>query len=314
MIKWYIKELSKLSGVPVRTLHHYDAIGLLKPSLRGTNNYRLYSEEDLLKLQRIIALKFFGFSLAKIKTLLAENISVLEHFAAQSEILRKKANELVKASETLDEVIKDCSNNKSVPWKTVIKLIEVYQMTEKLEKTWAGQVMTPEELKEYAEFEHKLKTQYSSKDKADFENKWAELVKLINKNVDTDPGGSIGIKLAEKVMNLINPLYGGQKVLRKSIWEKGFKGGHFNKETGMTEDTVSWLDKAMKAYYKDRIYNILAGVDIEEEAVVRKQWLDLFDELCGDSSELKSEVLGVIMKDSNISTQAKDWIKKIHNA
>jgi hypothetical protein len=71
----------------------------------------------------------------KIQTLLAGNISMNEHFAAQSEILRKKAKELVKASEALNEVIKDCSKTKSVPWKTVIKLIEVYHMTEKLEKT-----------------------------------------------------------------------------------------------------------------------------------------------------------------------------------
>ncbi len=63
MTQWYAKELSNLTQVSVRTLHHYDQIGLLKPSLRQSNNYRLYSEKDLLKLQQIIALKFFGFEL-----------------------------------------------------------------------------------------------------------------------------------------------------------------------------------------------------------------------------------------------------------
>ena len=56
---WYIKAFADLTGVSVRTLHHYDKIGLLKPSIRQANGYRLYSEADLLKQQQIIALKFF---------------------------------------------------------------------------------------------------------------------------------------------------------------------------------------------------------------------------------------------------------------
>lgn len=55
MKQWYAKQLSKLTQVSVRTLHHYDKIGLLKPSLRLENGYRLYSEKDLLLLQQIIA-------------------------------------------------------------------------------------------------------------------------------------------------------------------------------------------------------------------------------------------------------------------
>jgi len=51
MKQWYANELSKLIQVSVRTLHHYDKIGLLKPELRLSNGYRVYSEKDLLKLQ-----------------------------------------------------------------------------------------------------------------------------------------------------------------------------------------------------------------------------------------------------------------------
>ncbi|HAT9096872.1 TPA: MerR family DNA-binding transcriptional regulator, partial [Legionella pneumophila subsp. pneumophila] len=60
MTQWFVKDLSQLTSVSVQTLHHYDRIGLLKPSLRLANGYRVYSEKDLLKLQQIIALKFFG--------------------------------------------------------------------------------------------------------------------------------------------------------------------------------------------------------------------------------------------------------------
>ena len=69
MAQWRIKEISDLTKISVRTLHHYDKIGLLKSSMRESNGYRWYSEGDLAKLQQIIALKFFGFSLGQIKTM-----------------------------------------------------------------------------------------------------------------------------------------------------------------------------------------------------------------------------------------------------
>lgn len=84
MTQWFVKNLSKLTGVTVQTLHHYDRIGLLKPSLRLANGYRIYSEKDLLQLQQIIALKFFGFKLSQIKTLITEEKSALQHFNAQA--------------------------------------------------------------------------------------------------------------------------------------------------------------------------------------------------------------------------------------
>ena len=49
-----VKQLSKLAGVTPRTLHHYDDIGLLKPSRVGDNGYRYYGEDALLRLQQIL--------------------------------------------------------------------------------------------------------------------------------------------------------------------------------------------------------------------------------------------------------------------
>lgn len=79
MTKWYVKDSSKLTNISVQTLHYYDHIDLLKPSLRMSNGYRIYSEKNLLKLQQIIALKFFGFELAQIQTLLNGKVEAFEH-------------------------------------------------------------------------------------------------------------------------------------------------------------------------------------------------------------------------------------------
>ena len=49
-----VKQLADLAGVSRRTLHHYDDVGLLKPSTQGRNRYRYYDDEALLRLQQIL--------------------------------------------------------------------------------------------------------------------------------------------------------------------------------------------------------------------------------------------------------------------
>ena len=63
------KEFANLAGVTVRTLHHYDRLGLLKPQ-RAESGYRLYRESDLERLEQIVALKFLGLPLKEIRELL----------------------------------------------------------------------------------------------------------------------------------------------------------------------------------------------------------------------------------------------------
>ena len=56
-----VQEVAKIAGVSVRTLHHYDGIGLLKPSNIGSNRYRYYNDEDLKLLQHILFFKNSDF-------------------------------------------------------------------------------------------------------------------------------------------------------------------------------------------------------------------------------------------------------------
>jgi DNA-binding transcriptional MerR regulator len=64
---YLVKEVAQLSGVSVRALHHYDAIGLLTPSGRTAAGYRLYSEHDLLRLQQIMLSRKLGLPLEAIR-------------------------------------------------------------------------------------------------------------------------------------------------------------------------------------------------------------------------------------------------------
>ena len=57
---------AELTGVSIRTLHHYDRLGLLRPSARSEAGYRFYASRDLLRLQQIVTLRSLGFSLSSI--------------------------------------------------------------------------------------------------------------------------------------------------------------------------------------------------------------------------------------------------------
>ena len=65
--QYQVKEVAEQSGVSIRALHHYDAIGLLVPSLRTAAGYRLYSEGDLLRLQQILIGRELGLPLEEIR-------------------------------------------------------------------------------------------------------------------------------------------------------------------------------------------------------------------------------------------------------
>lgn len=70
MDTWTVGELAAQTGLTVRTLHHYDEIGLARPSQRSAAGHRRYTSADVRRLHRIVALRGFGFSLAEIGALL----------------------------------------------------------------------------------------------------------------------------------------------------------------------------------------------------------------------------------------------------
>ena len=64
---YQVKEVARASGLTVRALHHYDSIGLLVPSARSGSGYRLYDDDDLLRLQQILIGRELGLSLEAIR-------------------------------------------------------------------------------------------------------------------------------------------------------------------------------------------------------------------------------------------------------
>ncbi len=101
-----VRQLAAISGVTVRTLHHYDEIGLLLPAVVGTNSYRYYGRKELLRLQRILFHRELGVPLSTIAELLdlegEDQIDVLKRHREKLEAERERYRVLI---ETIDRTI-----------------------------------------------------------------------------------------------------------------------------------------------------------------------------------------------------------------
>ncbi len=96
-----IGELAKRAGISVRALHHYDALGLLRPGERSEGGYRLYGQADVMRLHTILTLKSFGCSLDEIRRalelgqaalpdILARQMAALDEAASRALTLRER--------------------------------------------------------------------------------------------------------------------------------------------------------------------------------------------------------------------------------
>lgn len=110
-----VKQLAAISGVTVRTLHHYDEIDLLKPAFTGANGYRYYGRRELLRLQRILFHRELGVPLTAIAELLDlegdDQIEVLRRHREKLESERERYRVLI---ETIDRTIGDLSGANSM--------------------------------------------------------------------------------------------------------------------------------------------------------------------------------------------------------
>jgi DNA-binding transcriptional MerR regulator len=92
---WTVGQVAEEYGVTVRTLHHYDAIGLLRPSERTHSGYRRYTEADLRRLQSIVVYRRLGFSLDEVGELLeADGDDLVRHLRRQRDAVTARMGEL----------------------------------------------------------------------------------------------------------------------------------------------------------------------------------------------------------------------------
>jgi MerR family transcriptional regulator, thiopeptide resistance regulator len=101
-----VHQLATMAGISVRTLHHYDHIGLLKPSARTAAGYRLYGTEDLLRLQQILLYRELGLPLEEIRRILDNpGFDPVEALTQHKRTLELHAERLARLLHTIDRTI-----------------------------------------------------------------------------------------------------------------------------------------------------------------------------------------------------------------
>ncbi|MER7173764.1 MULTISPECIES: MerR family transcriptional regulator [Streptomyces] len=105
-MSYSVGHVAGLAGVTVRTLHHYDEIGLLAPSERSYAGHRRYSDEDLDRLQQILFYRELGFPLDEVKVLLDDpGVDPQEHLRRQHELLADRIEQLQKMATAVEQAM-----------------------------------------------------------------------------------------------------------------------------------------------------------------------------------------------------------------
>ena len=136
-------QFAKKASVTLRTLRFYDKVGLLSPTQHTDSGYRLYGDEDLLKLEQILALKFLGLSLDEIRFCLERGPGKLEHLLAQQRemMLEKRAQ--------LDSIVDAIGRTEallqsgSCDWESIARVIQVIRMEQQTD--WVKKYFTDEQ-------------------------------------------------------------------------------------------------------------------------------------------------------------------------
>lgn len=124
-----ISEFAKRSGVTVKTLRYYDKIGLLQPSIKTDAGYRIYCDEDFIKLQQITTLKFIGLSLEEIKKLINKKSENLESIIdIQTKALEENQKHIEVVLMALNKAKKQIKENGFLEVQQLIDITKITNM------------------------------------------------------------------------------------------------------------------------------------------------------------------------------------------
>ena len=223
---YQVHDFAKRAGVTVRALHHYDRLGLLKPSGRTEAGYRLYTDRDFVRLEQIVALKFIGFPLSKIRELLdRKGLDLAETLGEQRRIIGAKRDHLDRAVQAIERAEQAVATGKPSDWEPFRKIIEVIQMQTR--KDWMKKYYTEEQLAD-------LKERWSPEVQAESELGWAALARDTEAAIarGEDPVSEVGRNLAFRRQELQRQFTGGDPEMEKSLqklyadqnnWPQSFK-------------------------------------------------------------------------------------------
>ncbi|HKB36497.1 MAG TPA: MerR family transcriptional regulator [Gemmataceae bacterium] len=213
-----VGELARRTGLTVRTLHHYDAIGLLRPSLHTEAGYRLYTAGDIARLQQVISLRQLGFGLDEIRDCLDRpGFSPLEIIDLHVARLREQIELQRKLCARLETLAVHVRAAGEVSADEFLRTIEEMTMLEAM----AEKYFTPEQLQVIKERREEVGQEHLER----MQETWAELIALIRTEMEkgTDPADAKVQALARRWQDLLHESTGGDPEIQeamKRLWEE----------------------------------------------------------------------------------------------
>ncbi|MFN7160618.1 MAG: MerR family transcriptional regulator [Candidatus Gracilibacteria bacterium] len=240
MESWNIGTLAKILGISVRTLHHYEQIGLLSSTKRGQNNYRIYNKENLAELQKIICLKYLGYSLKDIKSMLQDT----------------RHTPLAIIDTSLEKVEKEISVRKELS----LKLSHLKRFMQQ------HQDISPEEFISFIYFMNTMQDHYTEEEMDFFEkrrkevgeerikeveNAWPILIQKVKDAMKKglDPKDPYVQTLATQWKGLVAEFTGGNIQIEnkvKNLYEKSYEQNTQVYEGAPTKEMMEFIGKAMQ--------------------------------------------------------------------
>jgi MerR family transcriptional regulator, thiopeptide resistance regulator len=228
--QWKIGDLAKRTGVSIRTLHHYDEIGLLSPSDRTESGHRLYGYEEVVRLQQILSLRQMGFSLEQIREMLDrpdfDVRRVIELHVARLREQIATQQDLCARLEAIATHYSTASAEDFIKAIEVMTMFEKYYTTEQLETlAQRGEQLGEARMREVAE-------------------EWPRLMADVRAEMQrgTDPADPRVQALAKKWMDLIHEFTGGDAGIHQSL------SNMYRGESGLAEQ--QGLDAGINEYIR----------------------------------------------------------------
>jgi DNA-binding transcriptional MerR regulator len=234
-----VGELARRTRLTVRTLHHYDDIGLLRPSLHSGSGHRLYTAADIARLQQVLSLRSLGLSLDEVRACLdGPDFSprrVLEMHLAR---LRQEIDQSHRLCRVLEALALRLGAAEEVSAEEFLQAIEEMSMYEKY--------YTPEQRKQLEE----RRGQVGEERIKQVQEEWPRLHAEVQAEMDrgTDPTSPRVQELARRWMALVREFTGGDPGLAKSVkamWEQ--EPVIHGMETAPVRAMMEYINKALAA-------------------------------------------------------------------
>jgi DNA-binding transcriptional MerR regulator len=240
---WKVGELAGETGLTVRTLHHYDEIGLLKPSRRTPSGHRLYGEADVGRLQQVTSLRQLGFSLEQIGDLLdRRGLSPREVVRLHLARVREQIEHQRALCERLERIAKSLDAAEAVSAHELIQTIEATTMFDKY--------YTPEQREELAARAAEIGDDRIRQSQDD----WQTLMAQVRAEMDagTDPAEPRVQALAARWKALIAEFTGGNPGIAQSLgrmWKE--ETNIHGIDTAAMHGMGAYVQRAMEAGEQD---------------------------------------------------------------